>query len=174
MVKIIDNFIERILSIFFSKDRTNLYLLISFILGFVLRLINVLNLPTNIDASGHALMAIKFISSGKLGTWNQSVGLWYFLTDLAYKMFGVGDLGARFVALIFGSLSIILIFLFSKEIFNKKVGLIAAFLLAVSPWHITETIPEMDVAVMFFVLFSMLFFVKALKQDKRLFFIACG
>lgn len=172
--KILDKILDKGLNIFFSKDKTRLYVIFIFIIGFILRFINVLNTATSIDASGHALMAYDFISSGKLATWNQSVGLWYFLTDLAYKIFGVNDLGARFVALIFGSLSIILMFLFVKEFFGKKAGLIAAFLLAVSPFHITETIPEMDIATMFFALLAMLFFVKSLKQNKRLFFILSG
>lgn len=173
-MKIGDKILDRILDIFFSKDKTKLYVLIFFILGFILRLIAVINLPTSVDASGHALMAFNFISSGKLATWNQSVGLWYFLTDLSYKIFGTGNFGARFFILLFGSLSIILIFLFVKEFFGKKVGLIAAFLLAFSPFHIVETIPEMDVTAMFFVLLTMLFFVKALKQNKRLFFVLSG
>jgi len=174
MANTLEKIVDKTLDIFFQKDKTKLYVLILFIMGFILRLTNVINSGTSVDASGHALMAFDFISSGKLGTWNQSVGLWHFLTDIAYKLFGVGDFGARFVALLFGSFSIILIFLFVKEIFNKKTGLIAAFLLAFSPFHITETIPEMDVAVMFFVLFGMLFFVKALKQDKRIMFVLSG
>ncbi|MEK6906443.1 MAG: glycosyltransferase family 39 protein [Nanoarchaeota archaeon] len=166
--------VDKTLDIFLSKDKTKLYVLFIFLLGFILRLINVFNAPTSVDASGHALMAYKFIESGKLATWNQSVGLWHFLTDLAYKIFGIGDFGARFVALIFGSFSIILMFLFAKEIFNKKVGIIAAFLLAISPFHITETIPEMDVAVMFFVLFGMLLFVRGLKNERKTYFLLSG
>jgi 4-amino-4-deoxy-L-arabinose transferase-like glycosyltransferase len=174
MGKILDNLLNKTLDIFFSKNKTKLYLLFIFLAGFFLRVINVLNSWTNVDASGHALMAFNFIESGKLATWNQSVGLWHFLTDLSYKLFGIGDFGARFVALIFGSLSIILIFLFTKEMFNEKVGLISALLLAFSPFHITETIPEMDVAVMFFILFGMLLFIKAIKQEKKALFLMAG
>ncbi|MDD5012026.1 MAG: glycosyltransferase family 39 protein [Candidatus Nanoarchaeia archaeon] len=172
--KILDKALEKMLNIFFSKDKTKLYVILIFILGFILRLINLLNAPTTIDASGHALMAYDFIYSDKLATWNQSVGLWYFLTDLFYKIFGINDIGARFAVLLFGSLSIIVMFLFVKEFFGKKAGLVAAFLLAVSPFHITETIPEMDVTTMFFVLLAMLFFVRALKQNKKLPFILAG
>ncbi len=174
MEKIVDRTLDKILSLFFSKDKTKLLVLFFFIIGFILRIVAIINLPTTVDASGHALMAFNFVSSGKLATWNQSVGLWHYLTDLAYKLFGVGDFGARFIALIFGSLSIIVIFLFTKEIFDKRAGLIASFLLAVSPFHVVETLPEMDVAMMFFVLLSMLFFVKALKQEKKLLFILSG
>ncbi len=174
MKNTLNNLIDKTLDIFFNKNKTKLYVLILFVIGFILRLINVLNFGTSVDASGHALMAFNFIDSGKLATWNQSVGLWYFLTDLAYKVFGVGDFSARFVALILGSFSIIIMFLFVKEVFNERVGLIAAFLLAFSPFHIIETVPEMDVATMFFVLFSMYFFIKALKQNKNKYFIFSG
>src|SRR3989344_8638321 len=99
--EIFDGILDKTLDIFFSKDKTKLYVLAFFVLGFILRLIAIFNLPTSVDASGHALMAFNFISSGKLATWNQSVGLWYFLTDIAYKIFGVGNFGAKFVVLIF-------------------------------------------------------------------------
>lgn len=170
----IDKIVDKILDIFFSKDKTKLYVLIFFVIGFVLRLINVMNIPTSVDASGHAIMAINFISSGKLATWNQSVGLWHFLTDLAYKIFGMNDFGARFFVLLFGSFSIILMFLFTKEFFGKRAGLIASFLLAVSPFHISETVPEMDVVTMFFAMFSIFLFVKALKENKRIYFVLSG
>lgn len=171
---ITDKIIDKAVDIFFSKDKTKLYLLIFFIIGFVLRLINVLNAPTGIDASGHALQAIGFISSGKLTIWSQSTGLWHFLTDLSYKLFGLNDFGARFFVLVFGSLSIIMIFFVTKEMFGRKTGLIAAFLLAVSPFHISETIPEMDAMTLFFVLLGMFIFVRALKQNKKNLFLLAG
>lgn len=173
-MKKIDDFIDDTLNIFFSKDRVKLYLLILFIIGFSLRLINVFNVPTGVDASGHAVMAYNFAASGKLTDWGQSVGLWDFLTDYCYKIFGYGDFGARFLALIFGSFSIILIFLFVKEMFNEKIGLIAAFILTFSAFHIRETVPEMDVVVMFFVLFSMFLFIRGLKNSKSLLFVLSG
>ncbi len=173
-MKKIDDIIDKTIEIFFSKDKIKLYVLILFIIGFFLRLINVWNMYTGVDASGHAVMAYNFVNSGKLTDWGQAVGLWDFLTDYSYKIFGFGDFGARFVSLIFGSFSIILMFLFVKEMFNEKIGLIAAFLLTFSPFHISQTVPEMDVTVMFFIFFSMFLFVKALKQNKNLLFIFSG
>lgn len=169
-----DQFIDNLFDIFYSKDRTKLYVVLILLLGFGLRLINIFNNPIGIDASGHTVMAMNFINSHKLGDWGQTVGLWDFLTDGAYKIFGVNDFSSRLIALIFGTLSILVIFLFAKELFNKKVGLISAFLLAVSAFHIKETAPEMDVAMMFFVLLSMLFFIRGLKQNKKSFFVLSG
>lgn len=170
----LESIIDKTLNLIFSKDKTIMYLVLIFLLGVILRLINVYTIPVSVDASGHALMAINFIESGKLATWNQSVGLWHFLTDIAYRIFGINDLSSRIVALIFGSFSIILMFLFVNHFFNRRAGLIAAFLLAVSPFHITETVPEMDVAALFFALLSLYLIFLGFKEKRSIHFILSG
>jgi uncharacterized membrane protein len=52
------------------------------------------------------------------------------------QMFPGSDFALRIVPFIFGVISVPLFFFLGKLIFNEKVGLIAAFLLAISPFHI--------------------------------------
>ena len=49
---------------------------------------------------------------------------------------GVGEIWVRFPSVIFGVATIWLVYLLGKELFNKKIGILAAFLLAIAPLHI--------------------------------------
>lgn len=51
-------------------------------------------------------------------------------------MLGLNEWGVRLTGLFWGMSGIIGLFLLSKEMFNQKIGLLAAFLLAISPWHL--------------------------------------
>lgn len=62
--------------------------------------------------------------------------LYYILMNTWMKFFGNSEFSLRFPSLIFSVLSIIFIFKLSKELFNKKAGLISALLLSVSPYSI--------------------------------------
>src|SRR3989344_436952 len=131
-----DYWLNRALGVFLSKDRIRFYLLIILILGFALRLIAALNLSVSADDMHFSVHAINFLNSGKLVVYDQSASLWYSVTDIFYNLFGVTQLGSRMASLLFGTLSIFSIFFLTKEFSNTKAALIAAFLLAISPFHI--------------------------------------
>src|SRR3989344_409007 len=169
-----DYWLNRALGVFLSKDRIRFYLLIILILGFVLRLISALNLSVSADDMHFSVHAINFLNSGKLVVYDQSASLWYYLTDIFYKFFGITQMASRMAALFFGTFTILIVFFIAREFFGNKSGIIAAFLLAISPFHIKYTISEMDNMAMFFAMFSILLFVWALKQDKNKLFIFSG
>lgn len=52
------------------------------------------------------------------------------------KILGLTELAVRLPTAIFGVAAVGLIYLFVRDIFSQKLGLIAAVLLAISPWHI--------------------------------------
>jgi len=166
--------LDWILETIYSEDKTRLYLFLILIFGIVLRLIAANNLMVGADDSHFATPAINFTDSGKLETWDQSTSLWYYLTDIAFKIFGINQISSRFVTLIFGSLSILLIFLFSKEFFSKRTALLSALLVAISPWLIKNTLSEMDTLAMFFVLFSALLFQRGIKNNSSMMFVYSG
>lgn len=169
-----EQWLDKTLGIFFSKDKTRLYLLLIVLLGFALRFVGALNLGVSADDMHFSVHAINFLHSGKLVVYDQSASLWYSVTDIFYNLFGVSQLGSRFAALLFGTLSILAIFFLTREFASTKASLIAAFLLAVSPFHIKYTISEMDVMAMFFVLTCMALFMRALKQEKKSLFALSG
>lgn len=160
--------LDKILEIFLSKNKIKLYVLFSVIVGFILRLIAAINLDSSADDMNHALKALGIWESGKLTIWDQSNSLYYYLIDFSYKVFGLSQLSSRLPALIFGTASILIMFVFCKEFFkSEKIGLFASFLLAVSPWHIKNTIAEMDVTAMFFVLLAGFFLIRAIGNSEK-------
>jgi len=61
----------------------------------------------------------------------------YFLT-LHYwiKLFGDSLVYARFLSVIFGVLTILMFYILGRRLFNERVGVVSAFLLAISTFHI--------------------------------------
>lgn len=60
-----------------------------------------------------------------------------YLSGISTYIFGVNPFAVRFPIAVFGALTVGLIYLLAKKIFSSEaVGLISAFILAVSPWHI--------------------------------------
>jgi 4-amino-4-deoxy-L-arabinose transferase-like glycosyltransferase len=168
--KVVDKTVD---GIFGMKKRT-IFLILIFVLAFVLRFIAAINLGVSADDMHHTLHAVNFLKEERLVTYDQSSGLWHSFTDIMYRIFGTTQLASRLSALIFGSLSIFLIYLISREFFNEKTSLLAAFILAIAPFHIKHTIAEMDVMAMFFVLFGIYLFLRAMKTNNSGTFAIAG
>ncbi len=169
-----NSFLDRIIDKIFDIKKSTFYLIIILLLGFILRFIAAINLTVGADDMHFVTHAINFFSSGKLVTYDQSSGLWFLFTDIMYKILGVTQIGSRMAALIFGSASILIIYLLTKEFFEEKKAITAAFLLAIAPFHVKNTLAEMDAMAIFFVLFMMLFFIRALKTSKNFYYLASG
>ena len=56
--------------------------------------------------------------------------LLYWFMAFSMKIFGINEFAARFPSVVFGVLTIFVIYLLGKRVFGKKVGIIAAFLIA--------------------------------------------
>jgi 4-amino-4-deoxy-L-arabinose transferase-like glycosyltransferase len=160
--------IDKIFEIIYSKDKTKLYILLIFIFGLILRIIAANNGGLSADDAGHAMRAVGVIESGKLEEYGQSSILWYYIQETFMKVFGASQLGSRMASAFFGSFFIILIYMFVMQVFkSKKAALIASTLAAFSPWFIKMTLPEMDIAATFFIIFSALFIFKFIEDFKN-------
>ena len=155
---------DKVIDFIFSKDYRK-YLILIVILGGILRYLLVNNISFLGDEMVHGPHSINIISTNKIGMMVQSI-LWFYLTDLSGKLFGITAFSARFLSFFFGILSLILIYLVTKEIFSKKTAIISSFLLAISPFTLRYTLVEMDIAMMFFILLALYFFIKGLKEDR--------
>lgn len=94
-------------------------------------------------------------------------GLFMNLVALCFKLFGVSTLTLKLPAIIFGTLTIFGIFLLAKEIFNERVGLISAFLTAVSFWTLNFSRISFRANMLPFVLtFSFYFVFRAIRTKK--------
>lgn len=86
--------------------------------------------------------------------------LYCYLIALSYQLFGSGNLAAVSVSILFGSLMIPGVFFLGRELYDDRVGLLAAFLLCVDPvhWVCSERI-WMETTMSFFILAAVLLFV---------------
>ena len=166
--------VDKSVDFVFGVRKYTKYLIGIVVLGFVLRLIAAINLSVSADDMHFVTHAINFFSAGRLETYDQSSGLWFAFTSMMYNFFGTTQLASRMASLIFGTFTILVIYLLTREFFDEKVSLLAAFLIAIAPFHIKSTVAEMDVMAMFFVLLGMLMFVKALKNKRLAIFALSG
>ncbi len=164
-----DNLTDKIVNFLYSKSDTK-YIILLFIIGLILRFITALRTNAYPDELGYIAHAINFINSGKLQIHDQD-GLWFFITDFFIKIFGSNFIGARFFAILFGALSIILVYLIAKEIFNKKAALMSAIILTISSYSLIMTVGQMDIPMAFFAFLGIYFLILFLKTDKQKFFI---
>ena len=83
------------------------------------------------------------------------------------KLFGIGEIAVRMPSVIFGVISVFVVYLIGKKLYLKNLGLIGALLLAVNPLHIyysqdarMYSMATLAVAV------NILLFIKLLKGEK--------
>lgn len=94
--------------------------------------------------------------------------LLYMLTHLFMRFSGGSDFVVRMPAALLGSLSILLIYKVGSTLWTRMEGLVAAFLLAVNPWHIRYSQEARWYAMMVFLsLLSLIFLLKALQGNSR-------
>ena len=99
--------------------------------------------------------------------------LYPYLLGIIFKIFKHDLFIVRLVEIIIGSLGCVLLYLIVKEIFNKRVGVIAAIIAAFyAPFIFYSGILVPTVFTVFFYLASLLIFVKAIQApSKRRFFL---
>jgi 4-amino-4-deoxy-L-arabinose transferase-like glycosyltransferase len=87
--------------------------------------------------------------------------LYSYLIALNYRFFGVSHLSAVSVSVVFGSLMVLAVFFLGKVLYDRRVGLLAAFFLSVEPvhWVCSERI-WMETTLSFFILLAVLLFVR--------------
>ncbi len=98
---------------------------------------------------------------------NNSPPLYYYCNKLFCSVFGYSEIALRFLSALFASLSIVMLYFFTKEIFSKKIALLSAFLLAINPlalWFAHEA--RNYTMVVFLLLFSLLFALKYWKTKE--------
>lgn len=91
--------------------------------------------------------------------------LYFYSIYFVFKIFGYTTFVARLYAAFLGLISIFLIYKLGKELYSKKVGIIAALLLCVNPFHLfysQEARPY--ILLLIFTLLSFLYLVKFLKK----------
>jgi 4-amino-4-deoxy-L-arabinose transferase-like glycosyltransferase len=97
--------------------------------------------------------------------------LYLYMTAASQLVLGVNEFATRFPSALIGTVAVVPTYFLGKELFNRKVGLFASLLLAVSPWHIiaSRNAFESDILI-FLITLGTLFFVKGLGNKKYFIF----
>lgn len=106
-------------------------------------------LKTGRDVKGHFLPA--YLQS--FSEWRAPLLMYATIPFIA--VFGLNEWGIRLPNALFGSLTVLLLyFLVKKSGCREKTALLAAFLLAISPWHLHYSRTAFEVALLLFVIIS--------------------
>jgi mannosyltransferase len=104
-------------------------------LALILRLVN-LNQSFWLDEGCQMVMSAKSLAFQWFGRANDfQPPLYYFLTHYWLQL-GKSEWFLRLPSVFFGVATVYLVYLLGKKLFNEKLGLIAAFFLAIAPYHL--------------------------------------
>ena len=133
-------------------------------LGFILRLIQI-NQSLWLDEATSAIVA-RDLSWNEI--WNSFLikdfhpPLYYFALKIWSLIFGTSEIVLRMLSVIFGTLTIWIIYLIGKKIKSKLTGTVAALFLATAPLHVYYSQEaRMYAMTSFFVAISVYFFLKS-------------
>jgi 4-amino-4-deoxy-L-arabinose transferase-like glycosyltransferase len=93
----------------------------------------------------------------------------FLLQHFSFKIFSANTFGLRFPSVVAGVATIYLIYLLGKKLFKEKVGLLAAFILSLSPYHLwVSRVGLQESAVIAFGLAAFYFLILSLENKKKL------
>jgi len=151
--------------------KTTLYLIFLLTaLGFYLRLHNLGVQSFWIDEAITSYAAMGLMNHGEpilpSGVIYNRALLNTYLIALSFKIFGTSEFSARIVSVIFGTLTIPLVYLLAEELENKRVGIIAALLITFSSFQILwSREARMYAQFQFFYLLTAYLFYLGLKRN---------
>jgi len=94
-------------------------------------------------------------------------GLYRYLTVPWVALLGLTEAAVRATGVLFGTLTILAVFLLGRRLLSEKAGLAAAALLAVSPWHFQFSRSGFrGILLPFFLTVSALLFLRALERKR--------
>lgn len=97
-------------------------------------------------------------------------GVYIYTTIPAILIFGLNEFSVRLPSALFGTLSVLVTFLIVKKLFSKKLALISALLLAISPWQIQFSRAGFEANLMqSFILLAIFFFLHSRNKPSLIF-----
>ena len=102
-----------------------------------------------------------------------SAPLSHFFLHYWMLLLGSHEFSVRLLFVVFGILSIYFLFILARELFDAKVALLSALLLSISPFHVWHSQDARMYSLwMLLSIISVLFFLKFLKNNKRIYMFA--
>lgn len=165
---------------FLNKDSTvfirECLIYIILFLASILRLFNISKRDFWYDEAFTGV-AIKENFSGMMNMIVQDVHppLYYISVKLFASFFDYSVFGIRLYSAIFGILGVWAVYLFTKELFNKKAALWASLITAISPFAIQYSQEARMYSMLgFLIVIASYFFIKGLKKNKTEYYILFG
>lgn len=91
--------------------------------------------------------------------------LYYYIVHIFYMIFGDSSFIARLISVIFGISGLIVVYYLSKELFNKRVGLLSIALLTINHFHIYYSQEARMYTMLFFsTALSFLYLIRFIKK----------
>ena len=135
----------------------------------LLRLIS-LNQSLWLDEAINVLAAKNYSFLGMIGEYARAdfhPPGWFMILWFWTRLFGIGEMAVRIPSVIFGVLTIYVVFLLGQKLHSRALGLFSALLLAISPLHIYYSqearmyaLATLAVSINFFL------FIKLIKKEK--------
>jgi 4-amino-4-deoxy-L-arabinose transferase-like glycosyltransferase len=98
-----------------------------------------------------------------------------YLIAFAFRLFGISLFAFKMAPLAMSLLTIVVIYQLGRELFNRQVGLLAAFLMAVSKWQLLiSRVTHEAVPLPLLTALVLLFLVRALRWARWRDYLACG
>jgi len=89
------------------------------------------------------------------------------LQALVYSAFGVSDLTTRLLSVTFSMLTVVVVYLLGRELFDQRIGAVAAFLLAINGYAVSlGRLALLDSTMTFFFTLSMLWLANWIRTGK--------
>jgi len=142
-----------------KKHKYQILLILTFIVGLFFRL-RVEDPMFYGDSFIYYTSAVELYKTGSYSPMPWPMGYPLILTSSFYLL-GVSIQSAHVVTAIFGSLTIFSVYFIAKEIFDKKIAILSAFLIAIDPVHVLISSGLWsDAPAVFFLTTSVYFFVR--------------
>ncbi|OGD93656.1 hypothetical protein A2697_01570 [Candidatus Curtissbacteria bacterium RIFCSPHIGHO2_01_FULL_41_44] len=181
--------------------KKNIFLILIIFLAVILRFINLSSIPIgfNDDEAAFGYNAYSILKTGR-DEWGrllpfpvfESFGDWklvgyLYLAVISQAILGVNEFATRLPSAIFGVLAVWATYLLTKELFRNfnlklkignwklEIAHVAAFFLAISPWHIIASRNAFESDILIFIIsLSTYFFLLSLKIKKFIIFAFLG
>jgi len=131
------------------------------------------------DEAINGMDALKTLEAGQFKVFypenNGREGLFIWLIAFIFKLSGPSAFSIRLVSAILGILTVLGLYLLTKELFNRKIALLSSFFLAVSFWHTNfSRIGFRAILVPFLLCFSFYFLWRAFRKNSLLDYLWAG
>lgn len=158
----------------------NTYLLILFLLSTVCLFANLWIGDLGLDSAVYATVSRSILRSNDwivlhyehckeyIDFW-QHPPLFFWMTAVSFKVFGISEFAARFVSAFLGVFTILLVYLIGYRVSNSyKIGFLSGLvLLTTQPFLEISRKCQLDVPFAFFITLSILFFILAIQKDGK-------